>query len=95
MNGFYHTVFLNLVSRNLSFFSTFIFLFFFTSSCNEWNSQDAILKKLITENNRSIVPNFNGYLLLIPNDGCHPCIQKALRLAKKNITPMYPCSPVS
>ncbi|MFL0162785.1 hypothetical protein [Aquirufa salirivi] len=81
MKDFYRIVFLKLESRNIAFL---LLLFLgFNIACNKTNSPSSILTRLIIENGKSIEPNFSGYVLMIPNDGCHPCIQKALKLTAK------------
>lgn len=87
MKGFFLTVSLKWKSR------IFIFVLFIllgsNFSCIETNSQGSLLKSIITENGKLLDSNFSGYVLLIPNDGCHPCIQKAIKLAQKNLSHKY------
>ncbi|MHA8063737.1 hypothetical protein [Aquirufa aurantiipilula] len=83
MKGFYHIVCLKLKSRNIAFILLLIIGSNF--ACKKITSPSLILQKLIIENGKTIEPYFSGYVLLIPNDGCHPCIQKAITCAKKNL----------
>lgn len=81
MKDFYRIVFLKLKSRNIAFL---LLLFLgFNFACKKTNSPSLLLNRLITENGKAIESNFSGYVLMIPNDGCHPCIQKALKLTEK------------
>lgn len=83
MKNIYHIVFSKLKNKNSTFI--LVLLLGFNCACKKTNSQNFILERLIIDNGKSIGLNYSGYLLLIPNDGCHPCIQKAIKLASKNL----------
>lgn len=48
-------------------------------------SQEKILD-IIIQNEADVSDNFSGYILIIPNEGCHFCINEAFQFTKKNLS---------
>ncbi|WP_146199240.1 hypothetical protein [Arcicella aurantiaca] len=40
---------------------------------------------IIIQNEADVSEDFSGYILIIPNEGCHYCIDEAFQFAKKNL----------
>lgn len=75
-----------LLSKSKSFLILIcIITIFLFQECNSSDTDVTKTLDIIRNNERNINDDFTGYFLIIPNEGCHPCIDEAWDFTRKNL----------
>lgn len=85
MKKTYPTRFLRSKSKLFLILLCSIATIFTFQECSISDTDTTNTLNIIRNNGRSIDNDFTGFFLIVPNEGCHPCIDKAWDFTRKNL----------